>query len=65
MFCAAGKDGKIYVFRLLDFEGETADSLVRSKPDCKEHKIEKTKGESYSGSALLSLTEHSVLVYLT
>ena len=40
----AGKDGKIYAFRLLDFEGEAAENTIRSKTDCKEHKIEKTKG---------------------
>lgn len=39
-----GKDGKVFVFRLMDFEGEDSESIVRSKADCKEHKIEKTKG---------------------
>ena len=40
-----GKDGKIYAFRLLDFEGEAAEHTIRSKTDCREHKIEKTKGK--------------------
>ncbi|XP_045201546.2 GTPase-activating Rap/Ran-GAP domain-like protein 3 isoform X4 [Mercenaria mercenaria] len=39
-----GKDGKIYAFRLLDFEGEAAENIIRSKVDCRDHKIEKTKG---------------------
>lgn len=42
-----GKDGKIYVFRLLDFEGESNENMVRCKIDCKDHKIEKTKGNVY------------------
>ncbi|XP_052788627.1 GTPase-activating Rap/Ran-GAP domain-like protein 3 [Mya arenaria] len=39
-----GKDGKVCVFRLLDFEGEASEGQVLSRADCKEHKMEKTKG---------------------
>ncbi|XP_070176881.1 GTPase-activating Rap/Ran-GAP domain-like protein 3 [Littorina saxatilis] len=39
-----GKDGKIYVFRLSDFEGESAENLTRTRSDCREYKLEKTKG---------------------
>ncbi|XP_074653894.1 GTPase-activating Rap/Ran-GAP domain-like protein 3 isoform X3 [Tubulanus polymorphus] len=46
-----GKDCKVHVFRLTDFEGEMYEDCVRSKPDCKEHKIEKTRGcQSYAVS---------------
>lgn len=38
-----GKDGKIYVFRLSDFEKEPAEE-ARSKHDIKEHRLERTKG---------------------
>ncbi|XP_050726126.1 GTPase-activating Rap/Ran-GAP domain-like protein 3 isoform X6 [Eriocheir sinensis] len=37
-----GRDGKMHVFRLSDFEGE--DERVRGKVDLKEHRLEKTKG---------------------
>ncbi|XP_052215441.1 GTPase-activating Rap/Ran-GAP domain-like protein 3 isoform X2 [Dreissena polymorpha] len=39
-----GKDGKICVFRLIDFEAESSEVCARTKTDCREHKIEKTKG---------------------
>ncbi|KAK3087392.1 hypothetical protein FSP39_005300 [Pinctada imbricata] len=39
-----GKDGKIHVFRLTDFEGESNENVIRSKIDCREHKIEGTRG---------------------
>ncbi|XP_064649090.1 GTPase-activating Rap/Ran-GAP domain-like protein 3 isoform X4 [Lineus longissimus] len=39
-----GKDSRIHVFRLTDFEGEQYDEYPRSKTDIKEQKIEKTKG---------------------
>ncbi|XP_055959069.1 GTPase-activating Rap/Ran-GAP domain-like protein 3 [Patella vulgata] len=38
-----GKDGKIYVFRLSDFEGEESE-VPRSKSDCREHRLERAKG---------------------
>ncbi|ESP05020.1 hypothetical protein LOTGIDRAFT_109410, partial [Lottia gigantea] len=38
-----GKDGKINVFRLSDFEGELAD-VARTKTDCREHRLERAKG---------------------
>ncbi|KAK3611810.1 hypothetical protein CHS0354_040479 [Potamilus streckersoni] len=39
-----GKDGRIYVFKLLDFEGEAHENIVRTKADCKDHRLEKAKG---------------------
>ncbi|XP_071495920.1 GTPase-activating Rap/Ran-GAP domain-like protein 3 isoform X1 [Diadema antillarum] len=39
-----GKDGRIYVFRLSDFEGEENEGMVRTKNDCRNHKIERSKG---------------------
>ncbi|KAJ8300873.1 hypothetical protein KUTeg_022392 [Tegillarca granosa] len=39
-----GKDSKIHVFRLTDFEGEYNETIVRTKTECREHKLEKTKG---------------------
>lgn len=40
-----GKDGKIYVFRLSDFEQEPNEgSQPKSKHDLKEHRLERTKG---------------------
>ncbi|XP_046368417.1 GTPase-activating Rap/Ran-GAP domain-like protein 3 isoform X2 [Haliotis rufescens] len=39
-----GKDGKINVFRLTDFEGEQNESITRTKSECREHKLERTKG---------------------
>lgn len=46
-FSILGRDSKIHVFRLSDFEGEQNESLVRTKGDVKEHKIERTKGIFY------------------
>nr|XP_018899478.1 PREDICTED: GTPase-activating Rap/Ran-GAP domain-like protein 3 isoform X1 [Bemisia tabaci] len=45
-----GKDGKIYVFRLSDFESDSNTELVpRSKQDVKEHRLERTRGcQSYA-----------------
>ncbi|KAL8625828.1 hypothetical protein ACOMHN_012420 [Nucella lapillus] len=39
-----GKEGKINVFRLSDFEGEVAEAVTRSRADCREHRLERTKG---------------------
>ncbi|KFM72712.1 GTPase-activating Rap/Ran-GAP domain-like protein 3, partial [Stegodyphus mimosarum] len=39
-----GRDSRIHVFRLSDFEGEHNESVVRSKSDVRDHKIERTKG---------------------
>lgn len=39
-----GRDSRIHVFRLSDFEGEQNESIVRGKNDVKDHKIERTKG---------------------
>ncbi|KAG8189266.1 hypothetical protein JTE90_019027 [Oedothorax gibbosus] len=39
-----GRDSRIHVFRLSDFEGEFNESLIRTKADVKDHKIERTKG---------------------
>ena len=44
----SGKDGKLYVFRLTDFEGEQNEDVVRNKQDCREHKIDKAKGKFLS-----------------
>ena len=33
------------MFRLTDFEGEEQEGVVFNKSDCKEHKLEKTKGD--------------------
>ena len=41
----AGKDGKVHVFRLTDFEGEANEGLVRTKSECRDHKLDKTKGK--------------------
>ena len=43
-FRFVGKDGKIAVFQLADFEGEINENLIRGRAECKEHKIDKTKG---------------------
>ena len=60
MFVFPGKDGKVYVFRLLDFEGESNESLVRTKVDCKDHKIEKTKGKYLYKKNKVSNDMHSL-----
>lgn len=39
-----GKESKIYVYRLNDFEGEILDQVTRGKAECRENRIEKTKG---------------------
>ncbi|KAI0231031.1 GTPase-activating Rap/Ran-GAP domain-like protein 3 [Lamellibrachia satsuma] len=39
-----GKESRVCMFRLTDFEGEEQESVVLNKSDCKEHKLEKTKG---------------------
>ncbi|XP_036368697.1 GTPase-activating Rap/Ran-GAP domain-like protein 3 isoform X2 [Octopus sinensis] len=39
-----GKDGKVYVFRLSDFEGVENEFVVKSKSDCKDNRLEGTKG---------------------
>ncbi|GFU79128.1 hypothetical protein TNCV_2136511 [Trichonephila clavipes] len=39
-----GRDSRIHVFRLSDFEGEQNENLIRTKADVREHKIERTKG---------------------
>ncbi|XP_071821596.1 GTPase-activating Rap/Ran-GAP domain-like protein 3 isoform X4 [Apostichopus japonicus] len=39
-----GKEGRIYVFRLSDFEGEEQTDHIRTRSDCKDHKLEKTRG---------------------
>ncbi|PIK60818.1 putative GTPase-activating Rap/Ran-GAP domain-like protein 3 [Apostichopus japonicus] len=40
-----GKEGRIYVFRLSDFEGEEQTDHIRTRSDCKDHKLEKTRGQ--------------------
>ncbi|KAK8750165.1 hypothetical protein OTU49_015270, partial [Cherax quadricarinatus] len=37
-----GRDGKIHVFRLSDFEGD--EERIKGKVDLKDHRLEKTKG---------------------
>lgn len=39
-----GRDGKVVVFRLTDFEGVNNDEIVRGRAECRDHKLEKTKG---------------------
>ena len=39
-----GKDSKINVIRLADFEGEQNEMTARTKSDLKDHKLERTKG---------------------
>lgn len=39
-----GKDSKIHVFRLLDFEGEYNEHTVRTRLDCRDHRLDRTKG---------------------
>ncbi|XP_077505230.1 GTPase-activating Rap/Ran-GAP domain-like protein 3 isoform X11 [Amblyomma americanum] len=39
-----GRDSRVHVFRLTDFEGDTGNSLVRTRSDLREHKLERTKG---------------------
>ncbi|CAN8019583.1 unnamed protein product, partial [Ixodes persulcatus] len=39
-----GRDSRVHVFRLTDFEGDATNALVRSRPDLREHKLERTKG---------------------
>lgn len=38
-----GRDSKMYVFRLSDFEGEV-EAGTRGKTELKEHRLEKTRG---------------------
>lgn len=38
-----GRDSRIHVFRLTDFEGE-ANNVVRNRSDLRDHKLERTKG---------------------
>jgi hypothetical protein len=42
-FYVVGRDSKIYVFRLSEFEPETQKE-VKSKSDLKDHKLERTRG---------------------
>ena len=42
----SGKDSRIHVFRLTDFEGEEHEENILSKIECKDHKLEKTKGKN-------------------
>ncbi|XP_022237896.1 GTPase-activating Rap/Ran-GAP domain-like protein 3 [Limulus polyphemus] len=39
-----GRDGRIHVFRLSDFEIEPKENGVRGKADIRDHRLEKTKG---------------------
>ncbi|XP_041371207.1 GTPase-activating Rap/Ran-GAP domain-like protein 3 isoform X2 [Gigantopelta aegis] len=39
-----GKDSRINVIRLADFEGEHNETTARTKADLKDHKLERTKG---------------------
>ncbi|XP_067126420.1 GTPase-activating Rap/Ran-GAP domain-like protein 3 isoform X3 [Centruroides vittatus] len=39
-----GRDSRIHVFRLSDFEDEKSESSTKSKNDLKDHKLERTKG---------------------
>ncbi|XP_037524885.1 GTPase-activating Rap/Ran-GAP domain-like protein 3 isoform X2 [Rhipicephalus sanguineus] len=40
-----GRDSRVHVFRLSDFEGDSAaNSLVRTRADLRDHKLERTKG---------------------
>ncbi|XP_037559223.1 GTPase-activating Rap/Ran-GAP domain-like protein 3 isoform X1 [Dermacentor silvarum] len=39
-----GRDSRVHVFRLTDFEGESANCLVRTRADLRDHKLERTKG---------------------
>ncbi|XP_076090626.1 GTPase-activating Rap/Ran-GAP domain-like protein 3 isoform X2 [Mytilus galloprovincialis] len=39
-----GKDGKIAIFRLVDFEGESNEEVIRGRTEFKDHTLEKTKG---------------------
>lgn len=46
-FVFPGKDARLYVFRLRALRrGMEEKQLVRSKCDCRENKLEKTKGEA-------------------
>ena len=36
----------MHVFRLIDFEGEANESIIRTKVECRDHKLEKTKGNT-------------------
>jgi hypothetical protein len=42
-FVVAGRDSKIYVFRLSEFDADVQ-TEVKSKPDLKDHKLERTRG---------------------
>ncbi|KAK7863100.1 hypothetical protein R5R35_001025 [Gryllus longicercus] len=43
--CEKGRDCKIYVFRLSDFDGEVStDNSARGRQDIKDNRLEKTKG---------------------
>ncbi|XP_076316326.1 GTPase-activating Rap/Ran-GAP domain-like protein 3 [Tachypleus tridentatus] len=39
-----GRDSRIYVYRLSDFESEASEIGVRNKTDLRDHRLEKTKG---------------------
>lgn len=41
----SGRDSKIHVFRLSDFDGDfNTDSPARGRQDLKEHRLERTRG---------------------
>ncbi|ELT91917.1 hypothetical protein CAPTEDRAFT_143813 [Capitella teleta] len=39
-----GRESRIHIYRLSDFEGEKNEAMTRTKADVKDHKIERTKG---------------------
>lgn len=47
-FQSTGKDGKIAIFRLVDFEGESNEEVIRGRTEFKDHTLEKTKGYFFS-----------------
>lgn len=42
----SGRDSKIHVFRLSDFDGDVVgnDSVLKNRGDLKEHRLERTRG---------------------
>lgn len=47
LFLPTGRDSKIHVFRLSDFESDlisSNDFVMKGRQDLKEHKIERTRG---------------------
>ena len=53
-----GKEGWVHVFHLQDFEGEKNEDYVRTKGDCKDHRLEQTKGDSILHNTCVNCSQY-------